>query len=302
MSLRLRPLQWPRPLARVVLLAAILAAGLWARSASGTGLASSLAGWSPWVKQTTVTLYFADASGKFLVPVSRRMPTREDLPRAVAQALLDGPVESSGLTNPIPPGAEVRSFLLADGLAHVNLSAAFLSGEPETAQAAVVETLTALPGVDSVALSVEGEPLGGPATRTPMLYFASANELVAVPTEAANPRAALAAYLAGPPGPELLGLPPDVQLRAYEYDPANGLLSLNFTYTPSVRALALNDPEGMRRVLLGLIASLTEFSEVQAVRLDFEGQARLGLGQCSDLLRAPQLRPEILNDERLLGR
>jgi hypothetical protein len=41
---------------------------------------------------------------------------------------------------------------------------------------------------------------------------------------------------------------------------------------------------------------------VQAVRIDFEGRTRLGLGQCSDLLRVPQPRPELLNDERLLGR
>jgi len=57
----------------------------------------------------------------------------------------------------------------------------------------------------------------------------------------------------------------------------------------------------MRLLLLGLIASLTEFPSVGAVRLDFEGQSRLGLGQCSDLLRTPQKRPELLNDERLLG-
>ncbi len=55
-------------------------------------------------------------------------------------------------------------------------------------------------------------------------------------------------------------------------------------------------------VLLGLITSLTEFSPVRTVRLDFEGRTRLGLGQCGDLLRTPQPRPESLNDERLLER
>jgi hypothetical protein len=69
-----------------------------------------------------------------------------------------------------------------------------------------------------------------------------------------------------------------------------------------VRTLALEQPDRMRLSLLGLIATLTEFPSVRAVRLDFEGQTRLGLGQCSDLLGAPQPRPALLNDERLLAR
>ena len=105
-----------------------------------------------------------------------------------------------------------------------------------------------------------------------------------------------------PPEPGLAGLPSDVRVLGYEHDTDAGLLSLNFSYTPSVRTLALDRPDRMRLSLLGLIASLTEFPSIRAVRLDFEGQTRLGLGQCSDLLRTVQPRPELLNDERLLGR
>ena len=140
------------------------------------------------------------------------------------------------------------------------------------------------------------------ATRVPLLYYASATGLVAVPVSATTPRAAVATYLAGPTDRSLTGLPADVRLLNYAHDPADGSLSLNFSYTPSVRTLALEHPERMRLLLLGLIASLTEFPSVRTVRLDFEGQTRLGLGQCSDLLRTPQPRPELLNDERLLGR
>jgi spore germination protein GerM len=249
-----------------------------------------------------VTLYFSD--GRSLFPVSRRMPTNDDLPRAALQALLAGPSAGSGLRNTIPPGVEIRSFTLADSVAHVDLSAAFLSEhrDTDTAETAIVETMTALPGVTSVALSVEGKSLAESARRVPLLYYASANGLVAVPASVPDPRAALTRYLSGPADPELIGLPSDVRLLTYEHDPANGLLSLNFTYTPSVRALALERPERMRLLLLGLIAGLTEFSQVRAVQLDFEGRTRLGLGQCSDLLRTPQPRPALLNDERLLGR
>jgi spore germination protein GerM len=162
--------------------------------------------------------------------------------------------------------------------------------------------MTALPGVTSVSLSVEGKPFVESAGRAPLLYYASANGLLAVPVSATTPRAALTTYLSGPPDQALTGLPSDVRLLSYEHDPAGGSLSLNLSYSPSVRTLALEQPERMRMVLLGLITGLTEFSSVRTVRLDFQGQTRLGLGQCSDLLRTPQPRPELLNDERLLER
>lgn len=290
-----------RRLLHILGLAAFLGGGFWARSLPPTKVAAGQGGAWPWTKTSMVTLYFAD--GRFLFPVSRPMPTTDDLPRAAMQALLAGPVGGSGLTSLIPPGVEIRSFKLAGGVAHVDLSAAMLgeSDDPHAAQTAITETMTALPGVTSVALSVEGKSLPGPAERVPLLYYASPNGLVAVPVSATNPREALMTFLSGPPHPELTGFPPDVRLLSDEYDRAGGVLSLNFSYTPSVRELALDRPDRLRLVLLGLIAALTEFPQVRAVRLDFEGRTRLGLGQCSDLLRTPQPRPALLNDERLLG-
>ncbi len=296
-----RLLRWGDGGRRILLLAALLGVGFWARSLPPMKVARGSAGWWPWTTTTMVTLYFAD--GRFFFPVSRRMPNNDDLPRAALQALLAGPSAGSGLTNAIPPGVEIRSFQLAGSVAQVDLSAAVLGGDGGArAQTAIVETLTALPGVTSVALSVEGKSLAASAARAPILYYASANGLVALPASLTDPRAALTRYLSGPPDPALTGLPPDARLLRYQYNPSDGLLSLQFTYTPSVRALALEKPDHMRLLLLGLIATLTEFPQVRAVQLDFEGQARLGLGQCSDLLRTPQRRPALLNDERLLGR
>jgi spore germination protein GerM len=232
------------------------------------------------------------------------MPVSKDLPSAVLRALLAGPDTRSSLKNWIPPGVEIRSFNLSGGTAHVDLSGTFFdrSSRPDLAKAAVLATMTALPGVSSVALSVEGNPVVTSANRTALLYYASANGLAAVPMSISGPRAALGAYLSGPGDQELTGFPADVQLLGYEYAEANRSLSLNFTYTPSIRTLALDKPDRMRLVLLGLIATLTEFPEVRTVQLDFQGQSRLGLGQCSDLLRTPQPRPQLLNDERLLER
>ena len=283
-------------------IAAVIAIGLWLRNLSPAASTAGLAHRWPWTRATTVTLYFAD--GQFLFPVSRQLPASEGLPRAVLQALLAGPRAGTGLKNPIPEGVQIRSVQLAGGLARIDLSRAFLGNDSRTkaAETAVARTMMSLPGVSSVVLSVEGKPLGDPAKPVALLYYPSANGLVALPASSENPREALTEYLAGPAGSELTGLPRDARLLAYDYDPGDGLLSLNFAYSPSVRSLALDRPERMRLLLLGLITTLTEFPEVRAVRLDFQGQTRLGLGQCSDLLRAPQPHPQLLNDERLLER
>ena len=282
-------------------LLAVVAVGFWLRSLSPTKALLGVAEW-PWARTAMVTLYFSD--GHSLFPVSRRMLANSELPDAVLRALLAGPDPRSSLKSWIPPGTEIRSFRVSSGTALVDLSAAFLErvSRPDLARAQVIETMTALPGVNSVALSVDGKPLVKSPNRVPLLYYASANGLVAIPTSTSDPRAALDAYLSGPGDAELTGFPADVRLLDYKYDQANQFLSLNFTYTPSLRTLALDKPERMRLVLLGLLTTLTEFPEVRAVQLDFQGQSRLGLGQCSDLLRTPQRRPQLLNDERLLER
>ncbi len=80
-------------------------------------------------------------------------------------------------------------------------------------------------------------------------------------------------------------------------------MRLELTYRPSLREYALDHPDDVRRVLEGLIATFTTgFPQVQGVYLDFEGHNALGAGQCANLLNTAQLRPEMLNDERLLER
>ena len=288
-------------LLRYALLAALVVAGLWLRRVEPTEASASLTAWRPWARSTVVTLYFL--RGRTLFPVSRRLSATADLPRDTLQSLIDGPSNESGLTNPIPPGVRIQSLRITGDIARVDLSGE-IHGESETnlAETSVVETMTALPGIDSVALSVNGKPAGEPAQRQPLLYFTSDDGLVAIPVSAATPQAVVDAYLASPADAQFTGLPRDVRLLNYEYDPAKRLASLNFSYTASIRTMAIEKPERIRFALLGLIASLTDFRQVRAVQLDFEGRTRLGLGQCSDLLRTPQPRPELLNDERLLGR
>jgi spore germination protein GerM len=293
-------MRWNKSKIQILLLIVLLAAGFSLRYLLPLGFTQAVSGWRPWGGTTVATLYFFD--GPFLFPISRRLPNDEKLPRTALQALLDGPGPKSGLDTAIPHGVRIRSFEIVDGVARADLSAVFRDGarDGRAAEAMVTETLTALPGVSSVEVSVEGTPFASNRIRTPLLYYASAKGLVAVPTEARSPREALTAYLNAPPAPELSGIA-DARLLAHEYDSGDSLLSLRFAYTAAIREMALDNPARMRTALLGLIATLTEFPEVKLVRLDFGGQSRLGLGECSDLLGAPQPRPALLNDERLLS-
>src|SRR5262249_24802720 len=147
-------------LLRILLLVSVLGAGLWLRTVQNRTIIGE-PGWRPWSTVSVVNLYFSD--GQFLFPVSRRMLTNNDLPQAVLQGLVAGPRLASGLKNLIPPGVQVRSFRLSDSVAHIEVSAVPEDpGAKHAAETAIVETMTALPGVSSVELSVQGKPIGAP--------------------------------------------------------------------------------------------------------------------------------------------
>ena len=293
----LRPRRYGRVVARVAIVAALICGGLILRTLDPLNLAAAVR-W-PWPSTTVVTLYFGD--GALLFPVSRRMADGEDLPRRAIEALLAGPPATGrALTSLLPQGVTLRSVRTDGDVTHVDLGSPAELDDAVHAVSAIVATLTRLPGVEAVWLSVNGVPVSATPIRRPMAYYASADGLVAVPLDVADPRAAVDAYLARPPGSRLVTLPADARLLGYAFDETDGLVSLRFAYTESLRTLAIERPAAIRSLLLGLIATLTEQPGVRAVYLDFGGQSRLGLGQCSDLLRVRQARPFLLNDERLL--
>jgi len=274
----------------------VLALGWWLRTLHPLSLAAAVP-W-PWAA-ATLSIYYAD--GSYLFPLSRRVPADADLPRAAIEALLAGPPTGTGLTSALPPGLALQTVGVADGVAKVTLSgSADALREAPLGVPAIVATLTRVPGISRVAVTVDSVAATDAAQTVPLLYYPSTRGLIAVPTRAPDPRAALDAFLAGPPSSELTRLPSDARLLGAEFDDAEGVLALRFAYTSSVRTLALERPGQMRLLLLGLIATLTGYPDVRAVQLDFGGQSRLGLGECSDLLRTPQPRPTLLNDERLL--
>jgi spore germination protein GerM len=293
-----------RVVAWVVVVLLVLA-GWGARSAAVDGSENALISWLPWMQRTSITLYFTDPTVDGLVPISRLMPASDTPAEEIVAELLKGPKEGLGLVALIPPDTVLRSATLQNGLLSVNLSgdpARFRS--PDVAES-IRLSLTSWSAVEEVDFKVNGRPVDLSSNTSHRLFYwnPSRDMLVAQPAAATDPREVLVEYLAGSSDPDLFGLPSDIQIVGFDLNAQNGLLTLDFTFLPSLRTFALDNPEGMRRVLEGLIATMTTtFPEVDGVYLDFEGQAMLGLGHCADLLRSLQLPPDVLNDERLLVR
>jgi spore germination protein GerM len=289
--------------------------------ANGTTLAD-LRSRLPWFNQPLVTLYFMDESGTFFVPVTRPVSAHEELWHTAVTELRRGPKPGSPLRNVVPNDLVVSALAVHNGIAHLDLAGSAITRlDAETATHAAMalqQTLLALPTVMQVEITVAGHPLftaldnvsSVPGQRGDLLYYVADNYLVAVPfpsnpdqqnTTLAALRQIALAYLQGAPtASRLVGLPPQTELLELTFNEENGLAYVNLRYTQAVRELAIAEPEQMRLVLTGLIYTLTAVPGVKAVMLDFEGQRQLGLGQCRSLLRTPQLRPEILNDERLM--
>jgi len=276
--------------------------GILARSVAVDGSDSVLVRWLPWMQRTEVTLYYADPARPALVPVSRsldRDATVDDL----LDAFLRGPAEGAGIVSPVPAGTSVLGIAFDGASLRVDLAGDAAALAQPLAAGALHETLLSWKGVDDLTITVNGEPIAPSHRHLLFFYDETRDMLVAEPIGTDAPRDVLAAFLAGPASDGLIGLPRDVSLISFEFDPSRELLRLDFTYTDSVRVFALDHPQATRRVLEGLIATMTiGFPQFSGNYLDFEGHSALGLGQCADLLRNLQVTPEILNDERLLAR
>jgi hypothetical protein len=157
-----------------------------APTAQPTGAASSSSG-----QAATVRAYFGLGStggNPILAPVERPMPNAGDTKakaEAALTALLAGPAEAELSASPamftaIPPGATLLGVQLdAAGVATINLDEAFQETDEEptlrTALAQVVVTVTQLPEVTGVNVTINGAVMGqtdasgqqltGPATR-----------------------------------------------------------------------------------------------------------------------------------------
>ena len=115
------------------------------------------------VSGTEVTLYFADAETALLVPVQRRLEVPSADAQAVVEELIAGPKAGENLAPTLPQGTQLLGLSLSGGVVTLNLNRAFETNFPSSSAAtlltiySLVNSLTALPGIDKVAFEIEGE-------------------------------------------------------------------------------------------------------------------------------------------------
>lgn len=251
----------------------------------------------PWDRGTIVSTYLTD--GSLTYPVARSVATEGALPQALGM-LIEGPTRPGRLRSVVPVGVRLDGAQAQGDHVVVRLVSDTDVPLSPAAVAAVAATAIDASGATTASVTYNGRPVATRIPRPPMLYFASPGGLVVVRGDHRTVREALEAYRSSALPESARRLPGDVQVRGVSIDEDAGLVTLRFSFPESLHTLAVESPSLARTVLLGLIATVTDVPGIRAAQLDFDGRARLGLGQCSDLLRTPQARPRVLNDERVL--
>ncbi|WP_088187784.1 GerMN domain-containing protein [Desulfosporosinus sp. FKA] len=127
-------------------------------------------------KTVKLTLYFPNADGSALVPAQRTVEvSNQEVIKAMFKELSSPP---SGSETPLPKGTILRSAVVQNGIATLNLSSQFRKNFGGGSDAelmtiySIVDSITNLPGVQSVQFLLEGQKqdaiLGGLDTSVPL--------------------------------------------------------------------------------------------------------------------------------------
>jgi spore germination protein GerM len=117
------------------------------------------------VEPATITVYFPDQALDHLEAEARDVPAGSDaqaMARAAVEAVLAGPQE--GHATAVPAGTKLNSVTVKDGVATVDLSSSFIdkfqggSAVASLAVYSVVNTVTAIEGIQRVQLLFDGQP------------------------------------------------------------------------------------------------------------------------------------------------
>ncbi len=112
------------------------------------------------------TVYYADEAQRYLVAqsISLFLTAREELPMLLLEQMCLQP-QDPALRSPLPEGTQILSAVNEDGICTVDLSREFINRRFYSPSAqllsifSMVNTLTALPEIDRVEFTVEGELL-----------------------------------------------------------------------------------------------------------------------------------------------
>lgn len=114
--------------------------------------------------KTRLHLYFTDKTGKVLRDAYRSVVYNSSMSmeRLVLEQLIAGPNNNDSFSPTLNPDTEIISVTERDDICYVNLSAACQKGlegvEPEVALYSIVNSLTDLPQVSKVQISIDGDP------------------------------------------------------------------------------------------------------------------------------------------------
>lgn len=116
-------------------------------------------------RRAEVTVYFVKSlpTEFVLVPVKRQVAREQNMPKAAMEELLAGPAPGSELLPSVPPGTKLRDLQIEERMAVVDLSREVIDNFNGGARmewlllAAIANTLTEFPQIDSVQILVDGE-------------------------------------------------------------------------------------------------------------------------------------------------
>lgn len=109
-----------------------------------------------------IRLYFADKGGSSLVQTKREIvySSNEPLEKVVMEQLIAGPGENEGYAT-ISPDTKLNTIAIKNGICYVSLDTALVDKPvdvtEETLLYSIVNSLTSVPGVNKVQISVNGE-------------------------------------------------------------------------------------------------------------------------------------------------
>ena len=275
---------------------------------------------------TAITLYLVDESGRYLIPVARRVSEAEQNdPRRAIAALIDGPQAGPELRAVLLPQTRLINFEVDGDTARVNLSSpAFTTDNTAQSIDAIRLTLTEFPAITTVELALDGQPVdrqgnfiaqamplprpaainaaeqptGQPVT---MYYGYGPEKSLLVPVTRYLPdtdnmvAAAIEQLLAGPsPDSGLTSvIPADVRLLEANLDQGVAFVDMSEELVYAYRLKQAN----ALQVRKAVIATLTSLPDVYAGSIEIGGSALLYFSCQNVVMERPQAKPWAINDE-----